>query len=83
MNKWNFMSLVPNVAYIEITPLWPHENIDWHWIFVWMLMVNGTWIPLILLPFWKKKTSFGYCHYFTIGNYWPFYHKLLFWVILS
>ncbi len=43
MNKWNFMSLVPNVASIEITPLWPHENIDWHWISVWMPMVNGTW----------------------------------------
>ncbi len=58
MNKWNFMSLVPNVACIEITPSWPHENIDWHWIGIWMPIVNGAWIPLTFLAnSWKEKTS--------------------------
>ncbi len=32
MNKRNFMSLVPDVASIEIILLWPHESINWHWI---------------------------------------------------
>jgi hypothetical protein len=32
MSKRNFMSLVPNVASIEIILLWPHENINWQWI---------------------------------------------------
>jgi hypothetical protein len=30
-----------NVASINITPLWPHESMDWHLLCVWMFNVDG------------------------------------------
>jgi hypothetical protein len=30
---------------------------DSHWIGVWILMVNGIWVPLISPISWKKNTS--------------------------
>jgi len=59
MNRWNFMSFVPNVASIEMAPLWPYDNLDSHWIGVWIPMVNGTWDSLISKTSCKKNTSFG------------------------
>ncbi len=57
VNRWNFMSFVPNVASIEMAPLWPYDNMDSHWVGVWIPMVNGTWVPLISPTSWKKNTS--------------------------
>jgi len=57
VNIWNFMSFVPNVASIKMAPLWPYDNMDSHWVGVWIPMVNGTWILLISPTFYKKNTS--------------------------
>jgi len=57
VNRWNFMSFVQNVASIKMAPLWPYDNMDSHWVGVWILMVNGTWVPLISPTFLKKNTS--------------------------
>ncbi len=57
VNRWNFMSFVPNAASIEMAPLWPYDSMDSHRIGVCILMVNGTWVPLITPTFWKKNTS--------------------------
>jgi hypothetical protein len=48
VNKWYFTSFVPNVASMEIVPLWPYANMDWQCIHVWMPRVNGTWILRLL-----------------------------------
>jgi hypothetical protein len=57
VNGWNFMSFVPNVASMEMAPLWPYHSMDSHWVGVWIPMVNGTWVPLISPTSWKKNTS--------------------------
>ncbi len=59
VNRWNFMSFVPNGASIEMAPLWPYDNMDSHWVGVWITMVNGTWISLSSPTSWKKNTSSG------------------------
>ncbi len=58
-NRCIFMLFVPNVASIEMAPLWPYDSMDSHWVDVWISMVNGTWVLLISLTSWKKNTSFG------------------------
>ncbi len=58
VNRWNFMSFVSNVASIKMAPLWSYDNMDSHWIGVWIPMVNGTWVPLISLAYCKKNTFF-------------------------
>ncbi len=57
VNRWNFMSFLPNVASIEMAQLWTYDSMDSHWVGVWIPMVNGVWVPLISLAFWKKNTS--------------------------
>jgi hypothetical protein len=37
VNKWNFMSFVPSVASIKMTPLWPYDRMDSHWVSEWEL----------------------------------------------
>jgi hypothetical protein len=59
VNRWNFMSFVPNVASIKMAPLWPYDSMDSHWVGVQIPMVNGTWILLISPTSCKKNTSFG------------------------
>ncbi len=59
VNRWNFMSFVPNVASIEMAPLWPYDSMDSHWVGVWIPMVNGTWVPFISPTSCKKNTSSG------------------------
>jgi hypothetical protein len=54
VNKWNFISFVPNVTFVEMAPLWPYDSMDSHGVGVWIPMVNGTWIPLISPTSWKK-----------------------------
>jgi len=51
------MSFVQNVASIEMASLCPYDNMDSHWIGVWIPMVNGTWISLISSASWKKTHS--------------------------
>jgi hypothetical protein len=41
MKRWNFTSLPPKVASIEIASLCPHVSIDSNVVGVWMPMVNG------------------------------------------
>ncbi len=53
VSTWNFTWLVPNVASIKITPLWPHKIIDCNCMGVWIPIVNGTWTPFISLTSWK------------------------------
>ncbi len=57
VNRWNFVSFVPNVTSIKMTPLWSYDSMDSHWIGVWIHVVNGTWIPLISPTSWKRNTS--------------------------
>ncbi len=57
VNRWNFMSFVPNVASIEMAPLWPYDTKNPHWVGVWIPMVNGFWVSLISLTSWEKNTS--------------------------
>jgi len=59
VNRWNFMSFVPNVASIEMAPLWPYDSMQSHWIGVWIPMANGTWTLLISPTSWKNNTSSG------------------------
>jgi len=41
MKRWNFTSLLPKVASIEIGSLYPHVSIDSNSVGVWIPMVNG------------------------------------------
>jgi hypothetical protein len=41
MKRWNFTSLQPKVASIEIGSLCPHVSIDSNSVGVWIPMVNG------------------------------------------
>jgi hypothetical protein len=41
MKTWNFTSLVPKVASIEISSLCSHVSIDLNWAGLWIPMVNG------------------------------------------
>jgi hypothetical protein len=41
MKRWNFKSLLPKVASIEIASLCPHVRIDSNWVGVSIPMVNG------------------------------------------
>jgi hypothetical protein len=56
------MSFVPNVASIEMAPLWPYDSMDSHWVGVWIPMVDGTWIPLI------SPTSYKRTHLPDVGE---------------
>ncbi len=51
--QWNFASLVSKLASIEIAPLSPNETMACNWDGVCILIVNGTWIPLISFTSWK------------------------------
>jgi len=54
MKKWNFTSLAPKVASIEIVSFCPHVSIDFNWVGVWIPKVNGAWIPPIFVTSYKK-----------------------------
>ncbi len=53
VHKWNFTSLVPKVASIETTPLSCNETMDYNCDRVWILIANGTLIPLTSFTSWK------------------------------
>ncbi len=55
VNKWNFTSLMPKVAFIEIAPLSPNETMACSWYGVCIPIVNGKWIPLTSFTSWKEK----------------------------
>jgi hypothetical protein len=40
VNKWNFMSFVPNVTSIKMAPLWPYGRMDSHWVAEWDLSLT-------------------------------------------
>ncbi len=53
VNKWNFTSLVPKVASVEIVPWSSNETVDCNCVRIWIPIVNGTLIPLISHASWK------------------------------
>jgi hypothetical protein len=56
-NKWYSTLFVPNMASIEISPLWLNWSMAWNCVGVSMPMVKGTWIPFSSHASWKYKTS--------------------------
>jgi hypothetical protein len=46
VNRWNFMSFAPNVASIEMAPLWPYDSmihIELVFEYVWWMGLESRW----------------------------------------
>ncbi len=60
VNGWNFISFVPNVASIEMAPLWPYDSINSHWV--------GVWIPMVFESRWFHQHLGKRTHLPNVGE---------------